>query len=103
MHWTDIFGKGNGCCPHLYKLTIDCLTFPLVSTNRSIVTEYQNLKKKCKMLGTEGLDVALLCAHVFRRISAMCVICRKEHHSPFISLGAGLRHKCTFMCPQFDF
>ena len=59
-------GEGGGVChPHLEILTIVCLTFCLLLTDRPTLClpEYKlKVVNICKMHGTGGLEVVVLCA-----------------------------------------
>ena len=57
-------GGGGGCHPSLEILTVACLTFCLLLTDRPTLglTEYKfNVVNICKMHGTGGLEVVVLC------------------------------------------
>ena len=58
-------GGGGGKHPHLEILTIACLTFCFLLTDRPTLglPEYKlKVVNICKMDGTRGLEVVVLCA-----------------------------------------
>ena len=70
LRWSSHFGqhiwpRGGGCHPPLEILIIACLTFCLLMTDRPTLglPEYRlKVVNICKMHGTGGLEVVVLCA-----------------------------------------
>ena len=81
-------GSEGGCQPDLEILTIACLTFCLLLTDRPTLglPEYKlKVVNICKMHETEGLEVVVLCT--FCSISTICRNCKKKLRKSAITLS----------------
>ena len=93
--------KGGGGGGGVEILTNACLTFFLLLTDRPILglPEYKlKVANICKMHGTGGLEVVVLCA--FWSISTICLNCKKKWWKSAITLSLGnvMTSKAQFRC-----
>ena len=91
--------------PSWNQLTIACLTFCLLLTDRPTLglPEYKlKVVNICKMHGTGGLEVLVLCA--FWSISTICRNCKKKWWKSAITLSLGnvMTSKAQVRCKSIE-